>query len=286
MKTLKRTVGMEMEGYIAVNPYQYEFNQAPYFADRHYDGSLNHADYSEDTEQETYGVEMACHATTDVNRLIGTHEALLDLGWHVDQQASAHVHVDASDYTPKDRAKIMMFNGLLKEIPFMFVDDRRLDNRYCKMIPVGWNSIFEDAGISWNSANRHGNLYDFLASRDLLGDYYIEKYQWTNIRTRYPTVEFRIFNGIESAEQIERFTNIAHNTVELVKSAEVEQLQFIAKTIWDAKTPEEAAGRYLEALNVDVPVPIVSHAAKQRVASAIYRASRYDRMVKGIRNGA
>ncbi|MNE54917.1 putative amidoligase enzyme [compost metagenome] len=206
------------------------------------------------------------------------------MGWHVDECASSHIHVDASDFTPKDRAKLMMFNSLLKEIPFMLVSPSRFGNRYCRTIETAWDTVFEDERINWDTAcsGTYGSLRSYLNNHNLSNTYPIEKYQWTNIHTNYSTVEFRIFNGVTTEEEIRNFAAIAHNTVELVKHTSVEQLQFIVAEIWQSTSVDELLGKYLQAISIEENIPIICTQAINTVEQKLNRPKRYSKMLSEI----
>jgi hypothetical protein len=265
---LNRYVGCEFEGYINSNPRHFNFVNA----EKKADGSLRNTDWTwPHYEEKDWGIEIACDKTKDIDQILDVFDQMVKRGWHVDDYAGTHVHIDAADYTTKDFAKMMMFGSSLPQaLPFMFVQNYRWQNMYCKRIKPNWAGVFTSVPVEeWIESNMR--LEDFLMEKKLwrgwyeneyFGEgFYCEKYNWINVHTFYNTVEFRLFHAVESKEDIINFVSIAHGMVELVKNSTVEQLQFIASEISKAANPYDMGTKFMQAIGIDYLPPIIgSHA--------------------------
>lgn len=306
VETLKvnRTVGVEMEGYIDTNPH----NASIPMVDKKEDGSLRNSywdDEDEDDEEydddgcyceycrpsrdsyDDYGVELATECLTDLSDLYTIYAAMEKYGWHVDEQAGTHVHVDISDFSQEEKAKLLRFGKGIENIIYLFVQDSRYNNDYAEMLDEKWRKIFRKSGpyatVDWERVNTevdarntgrgarnyYGSLPNWL-SRNGFPYPNTDKYQWMNVySTNYPTVEFRIFNAIESADQVVTFALMAHNIVELVKNSTIKQLNFLIRRMYEVATPEEAAERFCQAINLGFVPPMLGQGAYRKLAEKL-----------------
>jgi hypothetical protein len=283
MKTvLNRRVGCEFEGYVTENPRSFNTSNA----EKKGDGSLRNGDWYD--QYAYWGVEIACNPTNNIEKLWRTFEELESHGWFTDNSAGTHVHVEAPDLSLEERAKLMMFTTDIQEAAFLFVDNDRFGNRYCRMNSKGWANVFNksifprlsfepdptrrqysssELAYLINHFGYYGNQNISAISR--AGDstiLFCNKYNWINVMTRFPTVEFRLFNGIQNKDQILNFTNIAVGIVDLVKNSTVEQLKFIAYEIMNNDEIFIIAKKFLEAIGIDWEIPVVSNRAVEELA--------------------
>lgn len=256
-----RTLGFELEGFA------YDADRLDVsYSDVGYDGSL------------CYGrgdaVEVRTKPIRNLNLLEEIYSDLRDEDFNVNPTCGLHIHVDTSDFTIKDKAKLLRFGAGIELLMYslvephryyghnMFNDDddderERRENGYCIKIHKSWRKIFRDSFISqpipFNDFTCLNELGDYIthngqsSSRCWNG-----KYQWLNANVNnYPTVEFRIFNATEDFNLVQKYGMLAYHIVETVKNSTVKQLTFIINSIYESTSIEEMYNKLFDAIGLE-----------------------------------
>jgi hypothetical protein len=256
MEKLSRTIGVEMEGYVTDNPSESGMieEMTAYNCGVGHDESLANTYW--DYEGEPCGVEVRTDPINDISILRPIIDTLKAYGWNTTDSAGTHIHVDISDYTQKDMAKLIRFGKGIERIIFTLIEDYRYSNRYCVKIEKEWRKIFWAKSriskeLNWEQIERIG-LEDYLDQRELDDNLWNGKYQWLNVLgSRYSTAEFRLFHAVKDAEGVIKQAQLAYNIVELVKNSSVEQLEFIIKALYEQPTAESAVAKFFEVLGME-----------------------------------
>lgn len=292
-----RTIGIEMEGYVsehpengfitAMNGLDCEVGNDESLVNPYWNGEDEDDGYWDDDDDrcersgsyDKYGVEVRTKPINDLSALVGIVDALHNHGWSTDIKAGTHIHVDISDYTEIDKAKLLRFGKGIERIIFMYTEDYRNGNGYCKVLPSGWRKIFWKNSAVAKSFNLEDGLTDLSSyvyehdSRDVrnMVNY---KFNWMNIfSSNYSTVEFRLFNAMRSSEEVISQANLAYSIVELVKHSSPEQLEFIIKEIYSATTVEGIADNFCQVLSIDDKMNIIGSKAYDYLKNKIEAAA-------------
>jgi hypothetical protein len=279
---LNRNVGIEMEGYFDHNPRYMSSLKFADGAEIKQDGSLYNAYW--ESGYKRHGVEIVCEKTQDIQTILNTFLVMeREHGWSTDDRAGTHIHVEVADFSFHDKAKMAMFAQSIQPIIHMFSEDYRFGNRYCRMMDKNWSDIFTGerfAKIDWSNdgtvvyyeERTKPNFAQFLINNKVWSEsendnmLYCEKYNWTNVNTQYPTIEFRQFHAIKKPSDIINFANMAVNIIDTVKNSTVEQLKFIALSLWESVTPEDVANNFLHAIGMEKgSIPMVGELAAMDV---------------------
>jgi hypothetical protein len=261
-----RTIGIEMEGY---------FNQHPYDANIPHarvgtDGSLRHTNWDDDDDDEDfdfdltdedrgreYGVEVRTEPLADISVIPEIFEAMRGFGFQADNTGGTHIHVDISDLTNFEKIKLLRFGKGIEKIIFALIEDSRFDNGYCSKLPSGWRKVFWRRGPYRRfDFDAHGDehLYHDLSRTYSLNN---GRGHWMNVfGSHYNTVEFRVFHGVQSAEELLWQAKMVHNIVELVKHCDVGQINFMVKSLYDSVTVDEVIAKFCDLLDIDGREPV------------------------------
>ncbi len=271
---LYRKFGIEMEGYINTHPDYLGIRDAK--AKR--DGSLRNNHWHRSMDE--FGVEIATDPLTDFSKVERIFERMKVAGWHVDNHAGTHVHIEIADFSEQDKAKLLRFCKGIERIIFMFVKDYRNGNHYCKKLSDDFRKIFKPKENKLRRRSSSGQIlyqtvmesrrYTDVPRDGLIGalqrnGFSVDnsKYYWLNVYgSRYKTAEFRIFHAVESLEDIRFFVTMAHNIVELVKHVSVEQLEFIILSLYESKDAQTMAANFLQLLGMDGEFNIIFNGPK------------------------
>lgn len=258
---LNRTVGLEVEGYMRTNPRTVINAGGIPYCEIKRDGSLSNSNWWNDGGM--YGVEIVTEPLSQLEPLKTVFDSITSRGWSAMGRAGLHIHVDARDYTFQDKLKFVKFAKRIEDVVFLFVKNRRYNNRYCQMIPQGLitaaNQERYTRGID--------NYSDFLSrvartSYSAYNEAYMDRYHWLNIfNSSHRTIEFRMFHPIRSAEDGAMFAYFVHNLVNTVKNSTQAQLDFIAQSIEEQSNVFAKARMLLEAIGVPYDIPVVSERA-------------------------
>jgi hypothetical protein len=264
--SLDRTVGLEIEGYMKKNPRKVIQEGGIDYCQIKHDGSLYNSGWHDGYG--LYGCEIVTEPLNDLFVLKEVFEDITSHGWSASGRAGLHIHVDISDFTFKDKLKCASFAKSIEDIMFLFVRNRRYNNRYCHMMSKGWSDLesddIQDVGI-----NR------FLESKSLHSirenEFNVDRYNWINIfASHYPTIEFRLFHPIRHAKDGIKFSYLVHNFIDLVKNSTFSQLKFISESIHQESTVEAKASKFLEALDIPFELPVISMKARQVIEVVHY----------------
>jgi hypothetical protein len=274
MKTTRK-IGIEMEGYINNHPESVEI----YGVRIGEDGSLNNYDWEYDDEP--YGVELRTDPLRDLSELRRTWYDMEYYGWHVDDRAGTHIHVDISDFSTYEMVKLLRFGKGIERIIFMFMQDYRYDNDYCVPIHKEWRKIFRPNSrykdIVWDEIGGKYDVSDYLANRFYSQDYrerakapWNGKYQWLNVLgSHYPTAEFRLFHAVEDVEELIQQARLAEAIVNFVKNTSLEQMEFVIKELYKQDSVENLIAKFFEALGLDFELPVKCQSAKNYLAAKL-----------------
>ncbi len=272
--TLNRRFGIEMEGYVNRHPDHMGIRNAKVKRD----ASLRNSNWGFGMSE--FGVEIAAEPSTDFTNVEEIFNRMKSAGWHVDDSAGTHIHVEIADFSEQDKAKLLRFCKGIERIIFLFVKNYRNGNRFCKMLSDDWRKIFRPKERKLRRRNASGQIiyHTQLESRRYTGvrrdgllsalrreGFSVDnsKYYWLNVYgSRYKTAEFRIFHAVESIDEIKFFITMAHNIVELVKHASVEQLEFIIMCLYESKDIHAIARNFFELLNMEDSFNIVFNGPK------------------------
>jgi hypothetical protein len=273
MTILKRRVGIEMEGYINNHPegiiisgvdicedgslHNSEWGNRYRDRDRDDDDFWENEDLEERDLEDDYGVELKTEPINDLSILDEAWKDMQNFGWHIDEKAGTHVHVEINDFNQYEKTKLLRFGKGIERIMFMFVENYRNRNSYCEKIHKGWRKVFDPESrnfIVWDEFNL-GNGLDRFLSNDLYSDnnaIWNGRYQWMNVLgSRFSTVEFRIFHAVSDIKDLKNQVQLAHAIVELVKHSSIEQLEFIIKELYRQRSVKSTVNKFFEALGLD-----------------------------------
>jgi hypothetical protein len=292
-KIIARKFGIEMEGYVNHNPSTLNFIGAKIKRDSSLRNSNWGNDFSSRDYARDYGVEIVTDPIKDL-RIVERVFSQMELkGWHVDNRAGTHVHIDISDYSEYDKAKLIRFCKGIERIIFMFVKDYRSDNRYCQKLQDEWRNIFKEKmktstkrvqnkhnygyttitetknenTVNWEKLKkrRTGNLIDELQSNGFR-ECANSKYFWLNIfGSRFSTAEFRIFHAVESAKEATDFIQMAHNIVDIVKHSSIEQLEFMIMSLYESKDVESLRKNFLSIVSIDTSLNLFAKGTQAKL---------------------
>ncbi len=254
---LNRTVGLEIEGYMKGNPRDVQIDKCTIKRD----GSLSNYYWQ---AGRPYGVEIVTEPLENLAPLEGIFGKIVEQGWSASGRASLHIHVDAQDYTFQDRLKFAQFAKQIEDVMFLFVKNRRYNNRYCRLLPSGYSEVLGIEGMEEIKSYRAlTNHYHEVVGYER-GRISMDRYHWANIfHSHYNTIEFRLFHPIRKAEDGAKFAYLVHNFVNLVKSSSREQLEFIAQSIQQESNIELKAKKLLDSLGISFELPIMNEPAKE-----------------------
>lgn len=269
---ISRTVGLEIEGYMRDYPEQVAIK----FAKIKNDGSLVNAWWYD--RGRPYGVEVA---TDPLARLTQVNDVFIDIkkhGWSIGRgTAGLHIHVDASDFSLRDKVRTAYFAKRIEDVMFLFVKPYRYKSRYCHLLSAGWNGMMEAVPYHqtiWDvfrdiySATNHYSLVVKFGQCEnkTYRQIDIARYNWINVfSSKYPTIEFRLFNAIKDEIQGKQFAVLAYNFIETAKNCSFEHLMFIADSIEAEPDIKKKAEMLLTALNVPFTLPIIGTRAAQAI---------------------
>jgi hypothetical protein len=227
-----------------------------------YDGSVE-CGYS--------STEVRTDPIKDLNLLKEVYEDIHTYDMDVDNSCGLHIHVDKSDYTVKDTAKLLRFGKGIERLMYGLVDNSRCDwndschkhsepyYEYCRSIHYSWRHIFkkewlDGETIPFDSFYHIDNMISWVNTkknfRRSSSKMWNGKYQWLNCRTSYPTVEFRIFHATTDYKETQRFGMLAYHIVETVKNSTVRQLNFIINSIHQATSVEEMYDKLFDSIGL------------------------------------
>jgi hypothetical protein len=266
---LNRSVGLEIEGYTTTHPKRL----SSHLYEIHSDGSLRNSSWSDDRP---YGVEVATQPLRNLVALEEIMGKLRDNGWSVDDCAGTHIHVSIEDFTEYDKAKLLRFGKGIERIMFMFVQEYRNGNGYCRTLHGSWRKLFwkeHRKSIQWEELEKTGEklLYYLRRNGTSINN---EKYSWMNVYgSKYPTVEFRLFHAVETAEEAQQFALMVHNIVEVAKESEPKELQKMLRYLYDSESPEQVASKFAEIIGLPNVPAIVGEEARAYMVKKLGRQS-------------
>lgn len=255
---VNRTLGFEIECGTGTDYEDMEVRHS----DCGYDGSVE-CGYS--------STEVRTDPIKNLNLLKDVYDDIKDYGMEVDDSCGLHIHVDNSDYTVKDKAKLLRFAKGIERLMYGLVNASRCDwndschkhsepyYEYCKAIHYTWRHVFQK---EWVGGERIP--FDTFTSFDQLTSWvnnkknfrrhdnrmWNGKYQWLNVRTSYPTVEFRIFHATTDYRETQRFGMLAYHIVETVKNSTVRQLNFIINSIHESTSVEDMYSKLFDSIGL------------------------------------
>lgn len=275
-----RTIGIEMEGYIEAHPIGsgMDVEASRLGCDVKRDESLYNCYWEEDYDDNKFGIELNTAPMTDLSKVYGIVRMLNDYGWSTDSRAGTHIHIDIRDFTEEEKAKLLRFGKGIERIIFLFVNDNRYNNDFCKGIHKEWRKVFWKKSkifkkMNWEKIDERGGLRPYLHDNyDMINEINNYKYSWINIlSSQHGTAEFRLFHAMESADEIIKQANLAYSIVELVKNSSIEQLEFILKEIYKESTVEAIVEKLFQALNIEEVMPIVGLLAYEKFTRKLER---------------
>ena len=267
---LNRTVGLEIEGYMKESPNCLIADGGISGCSIRRDGSLANSNWGIPGSR-SYGVEIVTSPLDRLDSLEEVFDKITERGWSASGRAGLHIHVDATDFRFRDRLKLAHFAKRVEDVMLLFVKTQRYDGDYCKLLsPLYLMTMNDERFDSVSSMSTLKDLHNRYNNTHLPNT----RYLWANIfSSHHPTIEFRMFHPIRSAEHGAKFAILVHNFVELVKTASHEQLEFIADSIDNEYEIEKKASMLLEALNIDFKLRILNRPA---YASLLSKRERRD----------
>lgn len=236
-----RTLGFEIEGFV------YDSDMSIGYATVGWDGSLQDGDGD--------AVEVRTEPINNLNLLEDIYDELADNDFNVNDTCGLHIHVDTSDFSVKDKAKLLRFGAGIELLMYALVDETRESNTFCTKIHKSWRKIFRDSYISqpidFSQFEYLDDLCGYVAN-ETNARCWNGKYQWLNANVEsYDTVEFRIFNATEDSIEVQRFGMLAYHIVETVKNSSVKQLSFIIKSLYESTSVSDMHNKLFEAIGLD-----------------------------------
>jgi hypothetical protein len=246
---VSRTLGFEIECFV-----DHDFDDELYIrnAEVGSDGSLS-GGYGEECEVKSDPI-------SDLNIVEEIYNELHGLDMNVNNTCGLHIHVDTSDFTVYDKAKLLRFGAGIELIMFTLVERYRQGNEYTQKLHKGWRKLFRNKYINqeqlednFDSFRFLGQLTDYVREHSTHSDRSIwnGRYQWLNASVeRYNTCEFRIFSATEDYQQAQKFGILAYQIIETVKHSTLEQLMFIIKSLFTNATVDEMITKFYDSIGV------------------------------------
>lgn len=264
--TLRRTVGMEFEGYSKMAR-QLERDGVPMSQVKH-DASLRNSYYNVQYNKPV-GLEIVTEPFMSLDTLDTVFDSITSYGWNTGRgTAGTHVHVGASDFSALDRVKAAIFLGKIEDVLFRLVKPYRFSrtsqgtrNRYCRSINQGsFIRLLEFASRMNVDPSRFIMFHEFhhtlqvnaYEKRIPMPAVETDRYHSVNIfATRSGTIEFRLFHAVRSSVEAKKFGLIAYHLVETIKNSALPQLDYIAEKILSAETAEESVKLLSEGIGLN-----------------------------------
>jgi hypothetical protein len=253
---VNRTLGFEIEGFLSEGTRGLDLRN---LAEQDWDGSLSYGNGD--------AVEIKSIPINDLNDVEAIYEILEHKGLNVNDTCGLHIHVDVSDFSIKDKAKLLRFGAGIELLMYALNERERFYGRgnrdadnggeYSRKLHHSWRKIFRadllPEAIPYDSFHDMDDLYEYINNNtEITGRCWNGKYQWLNADVgRYPTVEFRIFNATENYELAQKFGMLAYHIVETVKNSTVKQLSFIINSIYKGKSLDEMYERFFNSIGLD-----------------------------------
>jgi hypothetical protein len=250
---ITRTLGFEIECFVETDVDDVSINGC----EVDYDGSL-YGGYGESMELKTDPI-------SDLNKLEPIYDTLNDLDLNVNRTCGLHIHVDTSDFSVEDKAKLLRFGAGIELLMYSLVeperyygwseDDERRRNGYCVKLNKSWRHLFRqsyiDQNIPFDTFDDISELCGYV-SRQTNKECWNGKYQWLNANVEYyPTVEFRIFSATTEHEMATKYGMLAYHIIETVKNSTIKQLQFIIKSLYQCESIEDMHSRLFDSIGLD-----------------------------------
>lgn len=266
MTILKRKIGIEMEGYLDTHPKECEI----YGVKIGTDSSLSNSDWY--YKDEPYGVELRTPPFTDLDDLRLTWEDMEYYGWSTDTEAGTHIHVDIRDFSTYEKAKLLRFGKAIEKVMFLFVDEFRNQNDFCKPIHIGWATILDENDLYWIGDEKVWNklaksdVEDYIERMHFKAiDYsypYNEKHSWLNVlSSAYSTAEFRLYHSVRNANELIKQAKISEAIINTVKSSSISQLDQYSLQIALQDSIDDTISKFLECINLDIDIKPINKEA-------------------------
>jgi hypothetical protein len=258
---LTRTLGFEIECFVDHQFYDDD--------DDYHELDIIHSEVGSDGS--LYGgdgdeCEVKTMPIKNLNKVEEVYSDLDNYSMNVNSTCGLHIHVDNSDFTVHDKARLLRFGAGIELLMFSLVEPERFygrnnqgQNEYCTKLHKGWRKIFrpsfiKQSNIPWNTFGGVSELEQYVRRNSSHSDSQIwnGRYQWLNARVSHaPTVEFRIFSATEDYKQAQKFGMLAYHVVETVKNSTLDQLHFIIKSIYQATSLDEMFNRFFDSIGLD-----------------------------------
>lgn len=180
----------------------YTHNDVPHWKSL-YDGSVR-GDYGYESKEY---VSPAFDKESGLDEVANVCKIIIDNGGKVNRTTGTHIHLDASDLSAQEIAKIVYLYGKLEsKINALLPLDRR-NNRYCKSVKRFCKYV-ELSGFDY-----FDNVQKVIR---VLGTRYLK----VNVEAylRHGTIEFRQLNGTLSGDMIKYWVKLCTRIVDFVKS--------------------------------------------------------------------
>jgi hypothetical protein len=195
----------------------------------------------------------------NLNIVEEVYKELSGMDMNVNKTCGLHIHVDTSDYTIEDKAKLLRFGAGIELLMFALVDKSRQGNEYTEKLHKGWRKLFRSnfmtQSIPFDSFNNFSQLERYIQNNSTHRDarhIWNGRYQWLNaVVSHCPTAEFRIFSATTDYKQAQKFGMLAYHIVETIKNSTIEQVRFIIQSIYQSQSVDEMLDRLFDSIGLD-----------------------------------
>lgn len=241
-----RTLGFEVECF--VDCYDIDDLYVPH-AEVSSDGSLSGGRGDE--------CEIKSDPIDDLNIVETIYNKLHEHDMNVNRTCGLHIHVDTSDYTVEDKARLLRFGAGIELLMFSLVDRNRQGNSYTEKLHKGWRKLFRsnfiEQNIPFSTFRDLDQLEHYVYNNSQHRDRRIwnGRYQWLNASVDHaPTCEFRIFSATTDYKQAQKFGMLAYHIIETVKHSTLAQIRFIIQSIYQSQSVDEMLVKLFDSIGL------------------------------------
>jgi hypothetical protein len=175
-------------------------------------------------EADDYGIEAKCEPLSNTLPIYKMYDWLDGNGWHVDNTAGLHIHVEVEDYTVHDFQKLLALTVGIEPFIYSVTEEYRFTSQYCRPLSeyrsqvlraIGRLDLYNIGSVKFSDTRYMGLNFDAYA-------------------TYRKTVEFRYFYPQKSADMVEAYVELVTHMVNFAKHATMEQILVIVGQLLDA----------------------------------------------------
>ncbi|RPK20126.1 amidoligase family protein [Paenibacillus xylanexedens] len=196
-----------------------------------------------DTEGNSYGIEAKSEPLLHSGPVYDMYEYLDNIGWHIDNTAGLHIHVEVGDYEWHDFQKLIALVVGMEPFIFSVTSSFRYDcSSYCDSLESYYTGVARVLKAKPESLEGIRDLY--YTNRRYMG---LNLHAYRDFRK---TVEFRYFSPQDDAVMVEAYADLVTRIVNFAKYATYEQVLVITKKLIGISSFEQARNIISEVLDL------------------------------------